>query len=127
MAEQWTDTISERSFCIDMIQFPNADSRWLNEKAAILERLMRERLGGKLEWHSVVPLSEDHGFRISFVAKPSSATDMSIPRTVLDSLCQVTGLKLPKPGTKVRSAAPNGLPTLRMGPRLTDLEFSGRT
>lgn len=105
-----------------MIQFPNAERHWLDEKAAAIERLIGERVGRKLEWHSVVALHEERGFRISFVAQPESAMDSTIPEVVLDSIREATDLTLPKPGSRKRSPSREGLPTVRLGLRIPGLD-----
>lgn len=118
-----TFTVEERSFCVEIIQFPNVEEHWLEEKAATIERLIGERIGRKLEWHSVIALLEERGFRISFIAKPESAMDLSIPEVLLDLIHEATDLALPKKrGSRERPSTRDDLPTLRLGPRTLGLD-----
>lgn len=108
--------VLERSFCIQVTDFPNVDEAWLEEKARAIGTELLDRLKGKLEWGQVVTLPTGNGIGIVLLLARGCKQDQTLAETVMRVVCENTGIE-PSEGRGKKPTRKGGMPRMGLGPR----------
>lgn len=111
------DEVLSRSLCIEVIHFPDVDEAWLEERAIAIGRAIHDLLIHKIEWGRVCVLPTLNGIGFVFLMWPEFKRDQSVSRTLMEIICEQTGIVLPKPGSRKKAYREGGLPQMGLGPR----------
>lgn len=111
------DEVLSRSLCIEVSHFPDVDEAWLEERATAIGKAIVDRLIHKIEWGRVYALTDRNGIGLVFLMWPEFKHDLSIPRTIMEIVCEKTHIVMPKPGSRKKPHRKGGMPRIGLGPR----------